>query len=338
MRAIILASGQGRRLAPLTDHHPKPLLLAANQPLLTYLLHILMKAGVSEVFVTVGYLAEQVVQFLSQVELDVVVTPVPAPHWPQGPLASFSAVLPYLGDSSSFLVLPGDVFLSSLHLEQIAAVSATECALLYDQRGSRPGPQAHLSATGQITKLSFSALPAPQTWSVIPVLQGTAALLEVLLNAQHPPFQTLWDFLQWWVEQGQPLHGVPVSEGFWLDVDRPQDLLALNQHLVTHGWPPTPQPPGTYLPAGVTMHGPVQTHTLTLEAKSRLRGPVLVGPDVHIGSQCLVSEGTVLARSTRVGDNAVLRRCVTFPASHVPVNVDLTGALIDAHGNIVHES
>jgi NDP-sugar pyrophosphorylase family protein len=144
--------------------------------------------------------------------------------------------------------------------------------------------------------------------------------------------------LQWWVQHEQPLHGVAISEGFWLDIDRPQDLLALNQHLVTQGWPPKPKPVGTYLPEGVTMEGPIQNRTVIIGADSQLRGPVLVGPSVQIGCQCIISEGSVLAQSTRVADNTVLRQCVTFPSTQVPANADLTGALIDAQGNIVHES
>ena len=36
MNAIILAGGKGSRLAPLTDHVPKPMLNVGNKPMLDY--------------------------------------------------------------------------------------------------------------------------------------------------------------------------------------------------------------------------------------------------------------------------------------------------------------
>ena len=36
MRAVILAAGEGRRLEPLTNRRPKPMLSVAGKPLLEY--------------------------------------------------------------------------------------------------------------------------------------------------------------------------------------------------------------------------------------------------------------------------------------------------------------
>lgn len=56
---IVLAGGRGSRLRPITDRCPKPLLPIAGEPLLAIQLRRLAAAGITDVAVATGYLAEQ---------------------------------------------------------------------------------------------------------------------------------------------------------------------------------------------------------------------------------------------------------------------------------------
>ena len=60
MRAMILAAGQGRRLAPLTRHTPKPLLPIAGEPLLIRQIRQLRQAGYDEIVINLHHLGEQI--------------------------------------------------------------------------------------------------------------------------------------------------------------------------------------------------------------------------------------------------------------------------------------
>lgn len=55
MKAIILASGEGSRLRPLTDTTPKPLLKILGKPLISYTLENLEKLGIKETIIVVKY-------------------------------------------------------------------------------------------------------------------------------------------------------------------------------------------------------------------------------------------------------------------------------------------
>ena len=57
MRALVFAAGLGERMRPLTDHTPKPLLLAGGKPLLAWHLEKLAAMGVREVVVNTSWLA-----------------------------------------------------------------------------------------------------------------------------------------------------------------------------------------------------------------------------------------------------------------------------------------
>lgn len=57
--AILMASGMGTRMMPLTKDTPKPLLPVCGKPMVTTVLDGLVAAGVSKIFLVSGYLGEQ---------------------------------------------------------------------------------------------------------------------------------------------------------------------------------------------------------------------------------------------------------------------------------------
>lgn len=59
-KAMILAAGRGQRLAPLTDHTPKPMVRIAGEPLIFHQLAWLRRAGVAEVVINLHHLGEQI--------------------------------------------------------------------------------------------------------------------------------------------------------------------------------------------------------------------------------------------------------------------------------------
>jgi glucose-1-phosphate thymidylyltransferase len=58
--AIVMAAGEGRRLRPLTERWPKPVLPIDGRPVLATLLRELASAGFEEAAVVTGHLADQV--------------------------------------------------------------------------------------------------------------------------------------------------------------------------------------------------------------------------------------------------------------------------------------
>lgn len=62
MKAFILCGGEGTRLRPYTYKTPKPLLTIGGKPILQYVIENLKKGGVTENYLTVGYLHEQIME------------------------------------------------------------------------------------------------------------------------------------------------------------------------------------------------------------------------------------------------------------------------------------
>lgn len=64
MKAIILAGGFGKRLRPLTDQKPKPMIEVLNIPIIEWQISWLKKYGVKEFVVCVGYMKEQIIDHI----------------------------------------------------------------------------------------------------------------------------------------------------------------------------------------------------------------------------------------------------------------------------------
>jgi NDP-sugar pyrophosphorylase family protein len=62
--AVVMAAGEGRRLRPITELWPKPVLPIGLRPVIVTTLEELAEAGFRRAWVVVGYLAEQVVKLV----------------------------------------------------------------------------------------------------------------------------------------------------------------------------------------------------------------------------------------------------------------------------------
>lgn len=61
MKAVILAGGFGKRLRPLTDEMPKPMIEVLNLPIIEWQIKWLSSNGIKEFVICVGYLKEHII-------------------------------------------------------------------------------------------------------------------------------------------------------------------------------------------------------------------------------------------------------------------------------------
>lgn len=110
MKAMILAAGRGERMRPLTDHTPKPLLLAGGKPLIVWHLEKLAAAGFREVIINHAHLGEQIEQTLGRgAQWGLTIAYSPEPPGALETAGGIARALPQLG-ADPFLVVNGDVF------------------------------------------------------------------------------------------------------------------------------------------------------------------------------------------------------------------------------------
>jgi MurNAc alpha-1-phosphate uridylyltransferase len=107
--AIILAAGEGRRMKPLTDTRPKPLIKVAEKSLLERHIEGLAGAGFTEIVVNASYFASQIVDFCDDRQFGDARVTVVVEETPLETAGGIVNALPLLGERP-FAVVNGDVY------------------------------------------------------------------------------------------------------------------------------------------------------------------------------------------------------------------------------------
>jgi len=118
MKAVILAGGKGTRLAPYTKILPKPLVPIGDMPILEILLRQMKQAGVDQVILTVGHLAELIRAFFQEGQRFGLQIDYSFENEPLGTAGPLSLIAERIDDT--FLVTNGDV-LTTLDLRELVA-------------------------------------------------------------------------------------------------------------------------------------------------------------------------------------------------------------------------
>ena len=110
MKCMILAAGLGKRLRPLTNRIPKPLVKIAGKPLLEHHLEKLKSAGYKEIVINLSYLGNMIQEQLGRGQrFGIHIEYSNEGKEPLGTAGGIIHALPLLGDDP-FLVINGDTW------------------------------------------------------------------------------------------------------------------------------------------------------------------------------------------------------------------------------------
>ena len=131
MKVMILAAGYGKRLRPLTDHTPKPLVEIGGKPMIVNHLEKLSSAGFTEAVINLGHLGSKIPDTLgdgTEWGMNIAYSDEgPDPLETGGGLAK---ALPLLG-ADPFLVVNGDVWCDIDFTEIPKQLPPEDDAMLY---------------------------------------------------------------------------------------------------------------------------------------------------------------------------------------------------------------
>ena len=117
VKALILAGGRGKRLRPLTDKIPKPLIKINKTPLIEWSIKYLKKFGINDIIICSGYKANEIEKFLKSKKnfgCNIEYSVEKAPLGTGGAIKKAAKKL----DGESFVVINGDV-VTNINLKKI---------------------------------------------------------------------------------------------------------------------------------------------------------------------------------------------------------------------------
>jgi len=216
LSAVIMAGGYGKRLLPLTETVPKPMLPVGDRPLLELIIQQLRRSGIRDVNLTTHYLPESIVNHFGDGEsFGVRLNYLQEDH----PMGTAGGLKQMKRPSGPFLVINGDI-LTGVPFQEMLTYHRKHQAMLTVgvRRYDMQVPFGVVECDGvQITKLqekpslSFfinagTYLLEPSAWDYIP---------------EGRPFD-MTDLIQALLDVGKPVASFPIME-YWLDVGRHED-------------------------------------------------------------------------------------------------------------------
>lgn len=294
MQAVILTAGEGIRLRPYTTARPKGMIPVANKPLLEHLVEALAAVGVRDIVMVVGYHKEAVMSHFDDGAKWQVAIDYARQDKPLGTGNALLAAREHLEAEASFLLLPGDNYLTPEDLQR-----------LLDQ----PGPAMLVTESSEPAKYGVVKLERGQVTGIYekepgkgPALISTGTYhlpseaLDLVARGSRHSNHVLSEVLGRAIGSGE-LELSTALAGAWLDAVYPWDLLALNDAALKS----LDVGQAGKLEPNVVVKGPVAIGPGTVvRAGCYLEGPLV------IGSGCDIGPHTVIRSATSIGDNVSL--------------------------------
>ncbi len=294
-QAFVLAAGLGKRLRPLTDDLPKPLIPIFQKPLITFALDHLFGVGVEKFVINTHRHPELFRSFFSGGAY--AGAPVTLVHEPElletgGGIKNAEGCL----GSDPFITYSGDI-LTDVDLQRLieehfrhgndVTLALRDTGLASDialrdhcvvDIANRHGIAGNLDFANIAVWNSaiFQRIPSPKKISFIPILSD-------------------------WIGQGGRIGGLVINDGKWFNIGSRIEYLDVHRKILRENWKPH------YIK---NRDWPERISTSAIvDASAELRGCSVVGEHCRVGAEAVL-EDTILWPNAEIASKSQLHGCI----------------------------
>ena len=335
MNAVVMCGGMGSRMLPLSEKTPKPMLRVANRPVLDHILKKLVSDGFSEIYLSLGYRAEEIVSWVEERDFGANVVCCPE----EQPLGTAGGVKNALKNApGDFLVISGDniVDFPLDRLREAHYLSGRPVTIVGTQADD-PRDYGVIVSNESGEVLRFTEKPDWENVRSFFVNTGVyfcaGDVLELIPEGQ--PFDFAKDLFPLMLRQGRKI-GCVAAEGHWYDIGGIKEYLETNAALLRD--PDASEGGGVYYGADRTdENGNRIVAPCLLGDRVRLGGGVTVGPFCAVGSGTVIGKDCVVTHSIvgedcEIGGGTDIHSAVLADRVAVRENVLLESGAVIGYG------
>ncbi len=328
MKAVVMAGGEGSRLRPLTIRRPKPMVPIAGKPVMEHILNLLKRHGITEVVVTVQYLASSIEDYFgsgSQFGMRITYSREDVPLGTAGSVKNAEEQL-----TEPFLVISGDA-LTDYNLTDLIQYHNEKKSLATLLLAHVPNPLEYgviiTNEDGHISQF----LEKPSWGEVFSDTINTGIYMldpkVFTYFEKDKPFDFSQELFPFMLKKGDPIYGYVTPSGYWCDVGNLSEYMRANADVLQGQV-------DIEIPAKDIGNNIWCEEGVEIDEGAQLYGPIYLGHDCKVRSGAIIHGPSMIGSYTIVDERAQVDRSIVWNNSYIGERAELRGAIVGTSTNI----
>lgn len=327
MKAVVMAGGEGSRLRPLTIRRPKPMVPIAGKPVMEHILNLLKRHGITDVIVTVQYLASNIEDYFgngSQFGMHITYSREDVPLGTAGSVKNAEEQL-----TEPFLVISGDA-LTDYNLTDIINYHQEKKALATLTLAHVANPLEYgviiTNEDGHIAQF----LEKPSWGEVFSDTINTGIYVidpQVFTYFEKDkPYDFSQELFPLMLRKGDPIYGY-IANGYWCDVGNLSEYMRANADALQGRV--DVEIPAKNIGGNIWCEEGVQ-----IDPDAQLYGPIYLAQDCKVKSGSIIHGPSTIGQYTVIDERAQVDRSIVWNNSFIGERAELRGAIVGSSTSI----
>lgn len=240
MKAIILAAGVGSRIRPMTDNCPKSLLKIGEETILKRMLTHIEGCGINEIVIVLGYLEEQVIDFVKTNFPNLKVSFVTNEKYAETNTGFSLMLTKDLIDGSGFIKFDADVVFDKEILKRLIDCDFDSC-LCIDKNINLDAEEIKviLDDKNKVLKASKTVNPKDAVGESIGIEKIDSRTAELLFSELEVMMEDSKNHQEYYegayerlIEKNVPFHALDITGLKWVEIDTKEDFVKAEEYFL----------------------------------------------------------------------------------------------------------
>ena len=322
--ALILAAGKGTRMWPLSENIPKPLLPLGGLPIIERQIQELIKVGVEDLYILIGYRMKEISDYLDNTKLDININYIVQEQQNGTGHAVNQAKGRINGD---FYCLNGDLVINAENLKKLREnkgkltmmVTKVPDGSNFGVVESKNGHLISIIEKGFRGESMINAGSFLFNKKIFKAIDG----IEKSIRGEYE----LTDALESIANQIQVIN----YKGFWNDIGTPWDLITANEEYMKNN---VESIKGN-IEDNVAIKGIIHLgESSIIKSGTYIEGNVWIGDNCIVGPNAYIRNGTVLCGMNKIGASTEVKNSILLRGAKAPHHNYVGDSIIGEESNL----